>query len=105
MACYSCRAKTSGQSIYCKKCMALPLRTGGRLINETITRRNWQKSEVAKGVRGRDLIQPFDEKGLPNPEFIEHYGITNYQPEQKTFIREKMGHDPHREKDWRATQA
>lgn len=74
------------------------------MVNETIAKQRLYKKEIEKGVYARDLIQPLDEKGDPNPDFVEHYGIANYTPEQKEKIRDTMGRDPNREKDWRSVK-
>lgn len=73
-------------------------------MNEAAARDSFYKKQIEKGVYGRDLIQPLDERGNPNPDFVEHYGVANYSPEQKEYIRDKMGRDPSREKDWRSAK-
>lgn len=70
-------------------------------MNETIARQQFHKKEIEKGVYGRDLIQPLNSDGTPNLEFVEHYGIANYDSQQKEYIRDKMGRDKNRERDWR----
>lgn len=74
------------------------------VLNEMMQRQLFYKREIDKGVFGRDLIQPLNSDGSPNLEFVEHYGVANYDSEQKEFIRDKMGHDENREKDWRAAK-
>ncbi len=73
-------------------------------VSESLGRAKFYKKEIEKGVFGKDLIQPLDEKGKPNPEFVEHYGVANFTPEQKEHIRDKMGRDKNREKDWRTAK-
>ncbi len=75
--------------------------SGTTTINESVARGRFYKKELDDGVRGADIIQPLDERGKPNQEFVEHYGVANYTPEHKEYIRDKFGRDANREKDWR----
>lgn len=115
--CYGCskmfKKSQLNEDLYnrCKKCCAAWYQWQGKVnpyilttLNKSYMRERAYRKEIEKGVYGRDLIQPLDEKGLPNPDFVEHYGISNYTPEHKKYIRDKMGSDPDREKDWRTTQ-
>lgn len=74
----------------------------GEKMNESIARTRAYNAQIDRGVYGRDLIQPLDEKGNPNPDFVERYGVANYTEAHKEYIKQKMGRDPHREKDWRS---
>jgi hypothetical protein len=67
-----------------------------------IARQRGYKKEIDKGVTAADLIQPLDGEGRPNPDFVERYGIANYTTEHKEIIRDTMGRDSSRERDWRA---
>lgn len=64
-------------------------------INESLSRSRFYKKTIAKnGVKGADLIQPFRQEGknfVPNEDFVERYGTKEYTPEQKDYIKAKLG--------------
>ena len=64
-------------------------------INESIARSRFYKKTIAKnGVKGADLIQPYRQEGqkyVPNEDFVERYGTKEYTPEQKDYIKAKLG--------------
>lgn len=65
----------------------------GKGINESAQLAKQYKKEVAKGVRGKDLIQPFRPDGKLNPDFFEHHGDKAFEkyPEQKRRIKDELG--------------
>ena len=60
-------------------------------INEAVGRSRFYKRTVDRGVKGKDLIQPYLSDGKPNPDFIEHYGTKEYPKETKEYIEDRYG--------------
>ena len=82
MNCFNCREDISDrkidgkQAILCEKCEKARASTivRGVAINGAIARSDFYKKDVDKGVKGRDLLQPFNKDGKYNKEFFHHWG-------------------------------
>lgn len=98
MKCFVCRKDISRRKIEGKQAIFCEEHKGsagsaGLAINDAIARKDWYKKDVDKGVKGKDLIQPFTTDGKYNKEFFHYHGDKAFEkyPEQKAEIKKELG--------------
>jgi hypothetical protein len=60
-------------------------------LNQALQRRAIYKKEIDSGVKGRDLIQPYNNDGSPSYDFLETYGDKAFDGKEKEKIHDKYG--------------
>lgn len=97
MRCYVCRKDISERQIDGKKAIFCEQHESteigaGALVNDGIARKDWYKKDVDKGVKGKDLIQPFLPDGSLNKDFFHHHGDKAFTTERdKARIKKELG--------------
>jgi hypothetical protein len=97
--CYTCKTDISERKIDGKQAIFCEAHENARsnlaagvLVNGGIERKGVYKREVDKGVKGRDLLQPFTEDGKYNKDFFHHHGDKAFtNPLDKERIKRELG--------------